>query len=108
MLHTACWLFVALVSSLCVSTGFAQHIGEDGRLVFPERRIAAFAYLGADESLMRITGSRIKTREGGEPGSWVYEWRSIAEHYEALAARGRNGFWSDFGCSGILALDHGA
>ena len=25
-----------------------------------------------------------------------------------LAARGRNGFWSDFGCSGILALDHGA
>ena len=27
---------------------------------------------------------------------------------QALAARGRNGFWSDFGCSGILALDHGA
>ena len=23
-----------------------------------------------------------------------------------LAARGGNGFWSDFGCSGILALDH--
>ena len=25
-----------------------------------------------------------------------------------LAARGRNGFWSDFGCSGVLALDRGA
>ena len=25
-----------------------------------------------------------------------------------LAARGRNDFWSDFGCSGVLALDRGA
>ncbi len=84
MPRSACSLFVALVSSLFISTGFAQHIGEDGRLVFPERRITAFAYLGADESIMRIAGTRITTREGGEPGSWVYEWRSIAEHYEAL------------------------
>ena len=30
------------------------------------------------------------------------------ERVARLAARGRNGFWSDFGCSGILALDHGA
>ncbi len=27
---------------------------------------------------------------------------------EGLAARGRNGFWTDFGYSGIPALDHGA
>ena len=65
MPRTACSLFVALVSSLFVSTGFAQHIGEDGRLVFPERRIAAFAYLGADESLMR-TGSRITTEKASQ------------------------------------------
>ena len=61
------------------------------------------------------SGSSVQTREfedldhdcvwdAGEAGI-VWDTCRIAV---PLAARGRNGFWSDFGCSGILALDHGA
>ena len=64
-------------------SALAQHI-VDGRLVFPERRIRAFAYLGADERVMRAAAERITTREGDAPGSWVYEWRTIAEYWEGI------------------------
>jgi esterase FrsA len=57
---------------------------EDRPLVFPERRIAAFAYQGADEAVLRATALKITTRDGDAPGSWVYEWRAIAEYYERV------------------------
>ena len=69
-----------------VSAGFAQHF-EDGRLVFPERRISAFAYHGADEEVLRATLLKISTREGDGPGSWVREWRMIGEYYEGIGDR---------------------
>lgn len=66
-----------------LSNGFTQHI-EDGRLVFPERRIAASAYAGANEEVVRATALKITTREGDGPGSWVYEWRTIGEYHEQI------------------------
>jgi pimeloyl-ACP methyl ester carboxylesterase len=58
-----------------------QHI-VDGKLIFPERRITSFTYHGADEDVLKTTSLRITTREGDGPGSWLNEWRTIAEHYE--------------------------
>jgi esterase FrsA len=74
----------ALVASLVpCSSVLAQHI-QDGHLVFPERRITAFVYQGADEAVLRTSALRITTREGDAPGSWVHEWRTIAEYYERV------------------------
>ena len=67
------------------SNAFSQHF-EDGKLIFPERRIAAFAYKGADEEIIRSTLPRILTREGGDPGSWVYEWSYLGGYYETEGA----------------------
>lgn len=67
---------------LVPAVGSAQHI-VDGHLVFPERRIRAFVYMGADEAVLRTTALKITTRDGDGPGSWVYEWRTIAEYYES-------------------------
>ena len=64
------------------SSALCQHF-EDEVLIFPERRISAFVYKGADEEVIRSTLPRIKTREGGEPGSWVYEWSYLGRHYES-------------------------
>ena len=69
-----------------ISASFAQHF-EDGRLVFPERRITAFTYHGADEEVLRATLAKIIAREGDGPGSWVYEWRTIGEYYERIGDR---------------------
>lgn len=77
---------------LCIAqSAVGQHI-EDGKLVFPERRIIAFSYHGADEAVLRTTGLKINTREGDGPGSWLNEWRSIGQYYEQLgdAALGGN------------------
>ena len=42
---------------------FAQHF-EGDELIFPERRIMAFVYKGADEDIVRSTLPRITSREG--------------------------------------------
>ena len=76
-------LVLTIASVIAVPVTFAQHI-QDGQLVFPERRITAFAYHGASEEVMRATARRITTREGGTAGSWVYEWQSIAELHESI------------------------
>lgn len=76
-------LAVPVVSLLAVSAGFAQEV-KDGRAVLEERRIRAYKYLGADENIIRQTVQRITRREGDAPGSWVYEWRTVGEYYEAL------------------------
>jgi len=54
--------------------------------MFPERRIIAFAYQGADEEVLRPTAAKILTREGDAPGSWVYEWSQIGAFHETQAA----------------------
>ena len=80
-------LALSLVASFAVLAPIAespaQHI-EDGRLVYPERRVAAATYKGADEEIVRATALKITTREGDAPGSWVYEWRTIGEYYEQI------------------------
>lgn len=82
-------LAVPLVSLLAVSASFAQNV-QDGRAVFAERRIRAYKYLGADEDVIRMTLPRITRQEGNAPGSWVYEWRTIGEYYEALGDAATN------------------
>lgn len=79
-------LAVCNAALMPVSAGFAQHF-EDGRLVFPERRVSAFAYHGADEEVLRATLLKISTREGDGPGSRVREWRMIGEYYEGIGDR---------------------
>ena len=79
--RVAILLAVLLFSVLVGSDGFAQTI-KDGRAALPEVRIQWFQYLGADEDVIRQTLRRIATLEGDAPGSWVYEWRSIAEYHE--------------------------
>ena len=59
-------LVVSIAALMSFSDSSAQHI-EDGQLVFPERRITAFAYLGADEEVLRATALKITTREGDVP-----------------------------------------
>ncbi|MFP6830208.1 MAG: alpha/beta hydrolase, partial [Gammaproteobacteria bacterium] len=80
-------LALSLVASFAVLAPIAespaQHI-EDGRLVYPERRVAAATYKGADEEVVRATALKITTREGDSPGSWVYEWRTLGEYYEQI------------------------
>ena len=61
---------------------FAQHF-EGDELIFPERRIMAFVYKGADEDIVRSTLPRITSREGNQPGSWVYEWSSLGSFYDS-------------------------
>ncbi|MDG2088934.1 MAG: alpha/beta fold hydrolase [Arenicellaceae bacterium] len=70
---------VVLISTL--QSAAAQHI-EDGKLIFPERRITVLSYQGADEAVLNTTALKIKTREGDGPGSWLNEWRSIGQYYE--------------------------
>jgi dienelactone hydrolase len=82
-------LAASFVSFLTASASFAQNV-EDGRAVFAERRIRAYTYLGADEDIIRMTLPRITRQEGNAPGSWVYEWRTIGEHYEALGDAATN------------------
>ena len=85
---------VTLISILALSiaggasVGMAQHIDEDGRLVFPERRITAFAYLGADELTIRAAAERISTRDGDGPGSWVYEGMDIQPNFQRFGTMG--------------------
>jgi len=76
-------LVVPLISLLAVSDSLAQRM-EDGRMTFPERRIRAYDYMGADEDIIRMTLARMTSDEGDAPGSWVYEWRVIGEYYEGL------------------------
>jgi pimeloyl-ACP methyl ester carboxylesterase len=78
-------LVASLAALVPIAASQAQHI-EDGKLVFPERRIAAATYQGADEEVVRATALKITTREGDAPGSWVYEWRTIGEYYEQIGA----------------------
>lgn len=77
-----------LASILVVCTighsAIAQHI-EDGKLVFPERRLNAYVFEGANREVLQVIKSRIHDVEGDGPGSWVYEWRQTAEHYWAKA-----------------------
>ena len=69
----------------------------------------------ADKGLFITTGrfTREAKREAVREGAMAIdlidgERLCLLLKEKGLAARGRNGFWSDFGCSGILALDHGA
>jgi len=82
-------LAVPLVSLLAVSASFAQNV-QDGRAVFPERRIRAYSYMGADQDVIRMTLSRITRQEGNAPGGWVYEWSAIGKYYEALGDAATN------------------
>lgn len=77
--------FLVLCSSL-LACGFAQaqHI-EDGKLVFPERRIQSFVYDGVSPEVIAVLTSRITTLDGGLPGSWGYEWNAVADHYHNRA-----------------------
>lgn len=59
----------------------AQHI-EDGKLVFPERRVQSYLYDGVNREVIEVTSSRITTIEGDEPGSWIHEWSAVAGHQE--------------------------
>tara|TARA_E500000331_G_scaffold122138_1_gene119560 strand:- start:6804 stop:7964 length:1161 start_codon:yes stop_codon:yes gene_type:complete len=59
----------------------AQHF-ENNQLIFPERRILAFTYKGANEEIIKSTLPRIVSNIGNEPGSWVYEWSKLASYYE--------------------------
>tara|TARA_B100000029_G_scaffold507398_1_gene591906 strand:+ start:1774 stop:2952 length:1179 start_codon:yes stop_codon:yes gene_type:complete len=81
---TFCFNTLLLVG---VSSGAVCQHFEDGELIFPERRIDAFVYKGADEEVIRSTLPRIKTREGNEPGSWVYEWSYLGRYYESEGYR---------------------
>jgi esterase FrsA len=72
---------VALLGAVHSAAG--QHI-EDGKLIFPERRIIALSYQGADEAVLNTTALQITTREGDGPGSWLNEWRSIGQYYEKV------------------------
>ena len=77
--------FIVLCGSWLVC-GFAQaqHI-EDGKLVFPERRIQSFVYDGVSPEVIAILTSRITMLDGGLPGSWGYEWSAVADHYRSRA-----------------------
>ncbi|MFL2545846.1 MAG: alpha/beta hydrolase family protein [Candidatus Rariloculaceae bacterium] len=82
LFHSVASALVAMTILLVgVQNAAAQHI-EDGRLIFPERRITSFSYHGADKEVLETTSLRITTREGDGPGSWLNEWRTIGEHYE--------------------------
>jgi pimeloyl-ACP methyl ester carboxylesterase len=73
-------IFFLIFSNSVLS--FAQHF-EGNELVFPERRIAAFVYKGANEDIIRSTLPRITSREGNQPGSWVYEWSRLGAFYNS-------------------------
>jgi dienelactone hydrolase len=88
-------LAAPLFSLLAVSAGFAQAPSlpafqptdkspnfKDGKVVFEERRIRAYTYLGADENIIRQTVQRIVRQEGDAPGGWVYEWSVLGKYYE--------------------------
>ncbi|WP_273014045.1 alpha/beta fold hydrolase [Hyphomonas sp.] len=66
------------VSAVFTSTGCAQEI-INGELHVPERRIEGFIYDGADRAIVLETISKITTRDGNDPGSWVYEWTKVAD-----------------------------
>lgn len=81
-------LAVPLFVLLAVSASFAQPSQntqnvKDGHAVLEERRIRAYTYLGGDENIIRQTVQRITKQDGDAPGSWVYEWRTLGEYYEA-------------------------
>jgi dienelactone hydrolase len=82
-------------SLLAVSASFAQTPSlpafqatatspnfKDGKVVLEERRIRAYAYLGADENIIRQTLQRIVRQEGDAPGGWVYEWSVLGKYYD--------------------------
>ena len=82
-------------SLLAVSASFAQAPSlpafqatatspnfKDGKVVLEERRTRAYAYLGADENIIRQTLQRIVRQEGDAPGGWVYEWSVLGKYYE--------------------------
>lgn len=90
-------LAVPLFSLLAASPSSAQNSQntqnvKDGHAVLEERRIRAYTYLGGDENIIRQTVQRIMKQDGDAPGSWVYEWRTLGEYYEArgdaIAKRG--------------------
>ncbi|MFQ5660559.1 MAG: alpha/beta fold hydrolase [Gammaproteobacteria bacterium] len=60
----------------------AQHIA-GGKLVFPERRLTAYIFEGANREVMSVVKARIHDVNGDGPGSWVYEWRQTADYYLA-------------------------
>ncbi len=85
----------SLFSLLPVSASFAQYPPlpqfqetskspnfKDGKVVLEERRIRAYAYLGADENIIRQTVQRIVRQEGDAPGGWVYEWSVLGKYYD--------------------------
>ena len=88
-------LGAAFVSLLAVPASFAQAPSlpafqetakspnfKDGKVVFEERRIRAYAYLGGDEHIIRQTVQRIVRQEGDAAGGWVYEWSVLGKYYE--------------------------
>lgn len=64
----------------------AQHMDE-GKLVFPERRLTAYVFEGANREVMEVVISRINDVAGDGPGSWVYEWRQTGDHYRRKAEK---------------------
>jgi Esterase FrsA-like len=88
-------LAALLFSLLAVSASFAQAPPlpafqataaspnfKDGKVLLEERRIRAYAYLGADENIIRQTVQRIVRQEGDAPGGWVYEWSVLGKYYD--------------------------
>ncbi len=75
---------VASIAVLMCAIAHAQHI-EDGRLVFPERRIQSYVYDGVSREVIDVISSRVTTLEGDEPGSWVYEWSAVGNHFKSQA-----------------------
>lgn len=75
-------IFIA-ATTLAISTAFASTSCAqsmiDGELHVPERRIEGFVYDGADRAVVSSTISKITSRTGDAPGSWVHEWMRVAD-----------------------------